>query len=182
MAATFNITQDLTDMTRHLRGIEREVIPKASVRTINDVGNKARTQARKNLAKTMGVKQKRIKTALKTIRAKPARPVYEFQGTGKPIALIHFKGKALKSGVVASPFGKKKKYKAAFITPVPGGHKGIYKRKGRARLPIKEYWGPSVPVGMATDAVGKAWGDSIKVTFAPIMTRNIAFYLAKIAK
>jgi hypothetical protein len=45
--------------------------------------------------------------------------------------------------VVAQAWGRAKLYKSAFMPARFGKH--VFKRKGKARLPIKELYGPSLP-------------------------------------
>src|SRR4030095_16410433 len=54
------------------------------------------------------------------------------------------------SGVTIQVGGKTERYRHAFIATMPGGgHRGVYERKGTARLPIRELYGPSVHGMMA---------------------------------
>jgi hypothetical protein len=52
-------------------------------------------------------------------------------GHGKPTTAMVYKG-------------KRETIKSGFIETMPGGHQGVFRRVGKARLPIREVMGPSI--------------------------------------
>jgi hypothetical protein len=73
--------------------------------------------------------------------------------------------------------GKRTLIPGAFIATMPNGHKGVFKRLGKGRLPIKELLG-SRPVDALlhegeTDAVAARGGKSFDETFQRVLPLEI---------
>lgn len=104
-----------------------------------------------------GLPAKEIRDAL---RIEPARPDHleaVLVTSGKAIRMIEFNPQASRaSGVQVNIGGKVETYRRAFIATVKNQHRGVFERKGRARLPIRELYGPSIPgMFLRTDVVPK---------------------------
>ena len=182
MVVRIDITGDLESLSRTMSRIERLVLPKAAVSAINKTGTKASTKAKRATNKTLGVTAKLAKKAYKVYKASLSDPSFALVGTGKPIPLIAFKAKQLKrKGVVAAPFGKRRKFGGAFIASVKSGP-AVFRRRGVERGPLRELYGPALPVGMRSADVDKVWGDEIKLSFGRTFSQRIDFYASKLAK
>jgi hypothetical protein len=62
--------------------------------------------------------------------------------------------------------GRRQMIAGAFISEMPTGHTGVYKRKGKKRLPLEQMTGPSVPemlsaAGQSINAVVKHAQDTL---------------------
>ena len=204
LVETTKNTISLKDFERDLSALEREVFPKALNQTANDVGAKAKTAAMKALAEDMGILKKHLtKKRYFTISKSTMRTksfAYTWSGSSSPFPLSYFKGAPLqhksklgKKGYAATTFGKRRQYKF-FQAKMDSGHVGAFYRKKGARhgtsktggvgaYPIKQAYGPSIPVGMVREVVGRAW---VKLTDSDTVEKklasNIKFYMSKLKK
>lgn len=106
---------------------------KASVairRAISRGTDAARTQANRLAAKDMGLKVADVRKRTRTIPPKGDSLTGEVRASLERVPLIEF--------------SKKKRPGHAFTATMRSGHTGIFKRKGRSRLPIQELRGSSV--------------------------------------
>ena len=203
LVETTKNTISLKDFERDLSDMEREVFPKALSRTANDVGAKAKTATMKVLVKNMGIKKKHINKRYFRFERSTINNqsfAYGFFGSSIPLPLSYFKGKGLKhrsklgkKGYAATIFGKRKKYKF-FAAKMDSGHVGAFYRErgsiyGESKTgkvgvyPIKQAYGPSIPVGMVQEVVEREW---VKLTGQGIVEKklaaNIKFYASKLKK
>lgn len=203
LVETTKNTISLKDFERDLSDMEREVFPKALSRTANDVGAKAKTATMKVLVKNMGIKKKHINKRYFRFERSTINNqsfAYGFFGSSIPLPLSYFKGRGLKhgsklgkDGYAATTFGKRRKYKF-FQATMKSGHVGAFYRKKGARhgtsktggvgaYPIKQAYGPSIPVGMVQEVVERAW---VKLTDTKTVEKklsaNIKFYMSKLKK
>lgn len=165
-----------SDIRRAMRDLDAkpEVLRKASMRALNKVSQRVKTQAVRALAKRMGVPAKRVRADIDIKKASPHRLAASVAGTGKSIKLIHFRARQLKKGVAASPWGERHKFPGTFIASMPTGHRGVYRRKDKARLPIKELYGPGVPKEMATEEIKKVMDETVKEKFVSLLRHEIS--------
>ncbi len=121
---------------------------------LNDTVTNAQVEAAQILRPMMELPSKRIKEAM---RIEPARPDHleaALVTSGKAIKMIEFHVRDTKTaGVQLMIAGKTETYRRAFIRTVKNQHRGVFERKGQARLPIRELYGPSVPGMMARSDV-----------------------------
>lgn len=98
------------------------------------------------VAADLGIKQGDVRATLTVQEARPNSLVARIVATGKRLSLLAFNPRRTRTGVTARLKGGAGKYPGAFVvTRLRSGHGGVFKRKGRARLPIEELSGPSVP-------------------------------------
>lgn len=110
----------------------------------------ARTEAARAVSKDMGLKVGVVRKAINLtppnyesltgeLRASLRRiPRYEFDAKGPNPS----RGKG--RGVTYRSEGGRKTVPGAFISTMPSGHTGVFKRKGAGRLPIRQLYGPSI--------------------------------------
>lgn len=119
--------------------------------------NRTLTYAKSLLAKAASkryrITQRDVKKSMSTVKANAMRPMGALIVRGKPRGLIEFrvthpkkaepKGAQLKgNGVKPLTIGTANK---VFWATMKSGHIGVFRRKGRSRLPIKQLYGSSVP-------------------------------------
>lgn len=153
---------------------------KAGVRALNKTAAKGRTTASKVIRETLNIKASTVKKQLTIKRATPSQMRSVIKGTYQPLPLIQFGSvKKNKNGVTAKVRKDRPRqmFKGAFIAVMPGGHKGVFRRMSRRRLPLRELYGPSVHA---------VFGDKIVVIVnktAPdlekILAREIDYELSK---
>lgn len=137
-------------------GSERAAVT-AYRRAINKVGDKAKTQVRRALAKQVGLSQGTIEKLgrYRTKRATARGMAYEIATKGNAIPLRYFGAKQFSFGVRAKPWGKSQRFPGTFIfagTPRSGRTVGaagdVFHRRTSASLPIEKMFGPAIPVEM----------------------------------
>lgn len=150
-----NVT--ITLNTKQARGAFaqlRQRAPIAIARALNRAGRSARTVMVRECARDLGLQQKAIRDQFTTGEATKDRQAFYLSTTGRRIPLIAFKARQTKSGVSYRLPGGAGHNPNAFIATVTGplpsgvvspGHRGVFVRKGKARLPIRQLFGPSLP-------------------------------------
>lgn len=73
----------------------------------------------------------------------------------RPIPLVEYAGRQTRLGVTVEVKKGRKLIRHAFIATMKSGHRGIFVRRGKARLPIKELFGPAI-VDLVTNHLEKA--------------------------
>ena len=137
-------------------------------RGINKIGDKARTQVKRALAKQTGLKQSDLIKygAFGESRANYSTLAYAITSKGGYVPLKAFGARQFSWGVQARPWGKSQRFKGTFIfagtptsgKPVAGGH--VWHRRTQASRPIEKMFGPAVPVEMVKGASAKAFEDA----------------------
>lgn len=169
-----DVKADIKKVERQLDATKRKHIPKATSRAINKAITKTRTEARRDVAKQMNIPQKRIKDSFSLKKASPTQLIATLFGRGNPIKLIYFNGtRQFKKGVKSAAYGVKRLYEGTFIATVGAGHKGVFRRKGDDRLPIKELYGPSVPKAMSEQTIQDKMDKVAKPTFLKEFKRQL---------
>lgn len=113
---------------------------------LNRAGRSALAQTVMFIRKAYNIKSSDLKNEIKIKAATRTRDRFRLTVTHKAIALVKYgSARQTRTGVSATiSKGKRQQFKSAFIATVgKGSHTGVFKRKGKARLPIKELYGPS---------------------------------------
>lgn len=120
---------------------------RALVRSMNRAMVSGRTFVAPLIARDMGLTSTTVRASMSIKNATYDRPVAVLGSTLKRIPLIQFGARGPRPsrgrgrGVSArTPAGR---YPHAFIATMASGHEGVFERRGRSRLPIKELFGPS---------------------------------------
>lgn len=122
----------------------------AMVRAINRSIGSVRTVMVRSIADDVGLKQKDVRDALRMQQASLSRPEAVLAAKLKRIPLIDFKAtgpepsRGKGKGVSYKLSGGKNRIANAFIATMPTGHRGVFVRKAKARLGIRELFGPSL--------------------------------------
>lgn len=129
-------------------------VTKAMVRALNRSITSARAAMVKEMAKDTGVKSGDLRDAFRMRNATANNPEASIGASLKRLPLIDFKATgpypSLGKGRGVSyklPTGRSRIADAFFaqVTGSGGGtHRGVFRRVGKARLPIKELYGPSL--------------------------------------
>lgn len=123
---------------------------RAMVRAINRTIGSVRTVMVRAIAADVGLKQKDVRDALRMQQAAIGRPQALVAAKLKRIPLVDFqatgpnpsRGKG--RGVAYKLSGGKNRIENAFIATMPTDHRGVFVRKAKARLGIRELFGPSL--------------------------------------
>lgn len=168
---------DVRDLQRFS---ERKVMG-ASVRAMRKAGSTAirdmNAEARKRIRDRKRIKVKRIRQAV-TKESVRTRSIDDMQFAisidGVPVPLSAYPVRQIKRGVsVSVNRGKRTRVKGAFIAIMKTGHRGVFMRRGRGRLPIRELLG-SRPVDALlhsgeADGVAARGRATLNARFPPLL-------------
>lgn len=169
----FSVKVDLAPLEAALRDVPR-LAEVAAARALNRVATTARAQASRAISAETGLKVNEVRDHLSL---SPARTSSGGETvvtiTVPPWApnLIRFTARQTKAGVSANAWRTRKVYRGTFIA-----NKGrtVFKRVGKARLPIEPVHGPSIPrqfiKGYAMDAIRNTMAERYGIEFERAMT------------
>jgi len=129
-------------------------VSKAIVNAINRAAVGARTDAVRKVRDRYFIRAKDVRETIEIEKATYSNQAAIIHAKGSPLALSKFKirpskppKKRRKKPVVARVVRGEKggAIPGAFVARMQSGHIGVFKRAGKARLPIHELYGPSVP-------------------------------------
>lgn len=150
------ITIDLTGIDRFTAGYAKKAstVRPAVVRALNRAGDQAATAIGRQLAKETGLGVRRVRDSVRARRASQYDLVYVIIVPGGAVPLSEFAPRETRKGVSARPWGKRRVFPSTF-QGVAGER--VFKRVGKARLPIKQLYGPDlakeVERGQSADVV-----------------------------
>ncbi len=124
---------------------------------LNKEGRKSFTQLRRSLAQQSSIPRGAIIAATRFQSATRNTMATVTSGSGRHLPLSFFGAKQFSYGVRAKIWGRAQTFRSAFVVERYGG--GVFKRTGKARFPIEQLWGPSVPKEMLRDEAYSAWTD-----------------------
>lgn len=128
-----------------LKGVARN-LDKAQASAANRSAKSTVSFFSKETRKEVNVKSSALKKQIWIRRAKPANLVSTINISGRHLSLISMGARQNRRGVTVRRLktGGRTVLKSAFVATMPSGHVGVFRRKGKARLPIQEQFGPSV--------------------------------------
>lgn len=122
---------------------------------LNKEGRKSFTELRRSLAQQSSIPRVAVNAATRFMPATRVTMATVTSGSGPHLPLSLFGAKQFSYGVRARIWGKAQTFRSAFVVERLGG--GVFKRTGKARFPIEQLWGPSVPKEMLRDEAYDAW-------------------------
>lgn len=128
-------TQQIEALQLELQATESQ-LRKALITTLNRLARWLRTQSARGLSRQLDIQQKIIRRRLKSFRVKQTGGEFNVRvwyGLD-PISFIYLNPRQNKKGVKA----KRREIAGGFIADVGNGKRQVFKRKGRARLPIEK--------------------------------------------
>lgn len=188
-----DVRADISKALAKLTTISNEVRDKAVVRALNKTATQVKTQAAREIRDVgYNLKIGKIKQSIDIRRASKSTLVAVVKASGRPIGLINYAARQTKSGVSVQVKGGRKVINGAFIATMPSGHKGVFVRLGDAHkkvtrrgkvrwsgLPIKELFGPSIPVAFLNKTVQSALQLAAREKFPRILQQEIAYLRLK---
>lgn len=147
-------------LLQHIPGGAQKALSRAMNRAIDS----AKTEASRKARETYHVRHKDVLDTIKVSKSSPSNLNAVVVSRGYVFALTKFQvtpkkpqPKRKKEIVVRVKRGEGGPIKRAFVTQLKSGHLGVFKRAGKARFPIEQFYGPSVPQMLGnvkvTDAV-----------------------------
>jgi len=138
----YDIRVNIADAIRELNLLHREIIPAATARALDRTAQNARTVAIKTIREETGLPAKLIRDRLRIRGANRNRLEAIITALKAAPNLSNFQARQTKRGVSAKAWNKRKVYPRTFIA---NNGRTVFKRVGKARLPIEPVYGPSVP-------------------------------------
>ena len=136
-----SLKAEFDNALRSLAGLEKQV-EVAAQQAINRVAATAKSIAVKSISSETGIQQKLVRDRIAIFKASRSALSAVVSAFKYAPNLIRYQAKQTKAGVSAKAWNQRKVYRGTFI-----GNKGrtVFKRVGKARLPIKAVYGPSIP-------------------------------------
>jgi hypothetical protein len=181
MSVSVRVTSDLSELEALTRGplkaALRSAVGKAGSTALRDMN----AEANKRIRERKRLKLSYIRKAITLRRAKGngvSGMEWAVEVSGDPVPLVAYPHRQTKRGVsVEVNRGKRTVVKGSFIATMGSGHKGVFRRKGKARLPIQELRG-SRPVDALlhkgeVDGVAERGAKSFMDTFRRVFLMEI---------
>lgn len=159
MAIKLTTKSDIRDLQRRLRRDQRHLIPKMTNQAVNKTASQARSFAGSTVAKAAGLKVGIVKERMKLFKSTYRTLSAAVEAFGGAFNLARFKAKQTKVGIAATVWGKRRVFKGAFFA---FGKKTVFRREGKARLPVRSMYGPSVPSALAAREIERQVQDHIE--------------------
>lgn len=145
-----------------LKGIGN-ALPRVQANAINRSLQSARAEAVRSVTQDYLISAGDVRKVIVIKNATLNNPAGSISAKGSPIPLSKFNavvkgtGKKTKKSVMArvKRDGAPKPIKKAFIATTASGHKGVWIRAGKSRLPLKLLYGPSIPQMLQAENVSK---------------------------
>ena len=193
MTFDLSVESDIKSLRRGLHALERQVVPEATVRTLNRVADSAKVASASHIAPQMGSRQAGIKRRIETRRASFKRLWATLVASDRPLHLIEFVVGSRKptqqpggkrGPVKAKAWGKTKTYRGAFIAPRKKGSSSteVYVRKSGKRLPLKMLFGPGIMQLFKQRENAAIMETKVKERLPVEFTQNLAFYLSRLKR
>lgn len=127
--------------------------------SLNREMSKERTAIRRSIAGATGAPYGRVAAVVRSKSASSRGLSYRIEATDEFLPLAAFGAREVRKGVSASPWKVRRVFPGAFMK---GGAPGarveasalggqVYRRTGKARLPIVKLWGPNIPREMTRE-------------------------------
>lgn len=185
------ITVDgLQFLGRTMTRAEREVFPQAMARSLNRVASTVKSRSVKDVAKATGLKSQSVgRRIILKKRASKNSLTASVEASGRPLNLISFQARELKTGVSAKPWGRRQKFREAFFATMPNGAtlvvtriKGKKIRTGpnKGAPAIKAMYGPGIAKEAAEPALDTARRKVVAERMPIEFGRELRFRVSKL--
>ena len=164
-----------------LAQLPRKDLSCAAARALNKTAVSAKAVAIKTLATQIGITQRQVRPSLFLHKANPGQLTAVLGVlSAKPLPLLALdpKAKQTPSGVsTRGPGGVRRTIPGAFIATMPTGHRGIFMRRGKARLPLRELTGPSISKVFLETKVQQAVAKTVEERWPIVLAQEINYYM-----
>lgn len=155
----------LRQVRQTLAGIPK-AMPRVISRAINRTISPAKTAVSRGIRQEVNIKAGDLNKKIKVEKATFGKWEGRIKLSTKRIPLEDFGAKQTAKGVSykIKKAGGRKVISSGFIATMASGHTGVFKRKGKTRLPIQEKFGPSIGIVFkrANRLVQKVTADAYK--------------------
>lgn len=183
MQITVDYKDEIERVKRELSWMRNKAVDAAANRANNRTAVQVRTEAVRSLGKEIGkatgLSAAGFRRSMRIIRSTRRTLRAAVVASGRPLPLIGFAARQTTRGVTAAAWGKRKLYRGAFIARMPTGHRGVYARTSKKRLPIRELWGPSIPKVFIDEHVQRSLKTSVTRRWPRNFQRELNYYLRR---
>lgn len=123
--------------------------PRVIARSLNRAGSSGRTAMARAVSQDMKLKVGDVRSRIHILEATSTRLSVTLYASAARLPLILFRASGPEPSRgrgrgVSANLGGRRRYPRAFIATMGSGHRGVFERVARARLPIYELRGPSI--------------------------------------
>jgi len=150
---------------------------RAQVTAFNRTATAVQRAAAREIGQEIGVVQREVVKTLAIRRATSSKPDAQVVATGKRIPLIQFRARQTRLGV-SYRIGRRgaKTLQGGFLARLKSGHRGVFMRRGKKRLPIDERYGPSAVLIFTRKKVQAVLRSVIAERFAKEFAHHFRFF------
>jgi minor tail protein Z (GPZ) len=180
-----DVRSDLNAVIVSLEGYRKELIDGAVVRALNRTATTVRAEAAREIHDVyQGLKIGDIKDQIRVERATRITMRTIISVSGRPIPIIKFSATQTRLGVTVKVKDQRKLIRHAFIAMMPGGHKGVFIRRGPpgslvSRLPIDQIFSVSLPVAFSNKKIMNAVVRAARERFPGALAQEANFVKLK---
>lgn len=172
---TFDLRSDLAQAVDRLEARTAGHVDAAAATALNRTSVTVRAEAVRKIGGTYNIKASVIRDQLRLKRADRSRLEAQVIASGRRIPLIAFQARQTRRGVTVRVKQERKLVRGVFIAKMPTGHTGVFERKGRARLPIRELFSVSLPQAFTNRQILAALKQIAKERFGIEFARAMKF-------
>lgn len=172
-----DIQSNIKEATKYLSDVQRKVIPKATVTSLNKTARTVFKEVKRDVSKDIGLKQKEVAERMYLRKAHKNSQYASIGVRSRYFNLIRFKAKQFKRGVKAKAWGKTKTYRGTFI-----GNDGrtVFTRRTKRRLPLKGVVGPNPAVEFERRMKNPQFNRRVVNRFEKVFAHELAFRLSRL--
>ncbi|ALV25052.1 hypothetical protein CIG2463D_1487 [Campylobacter iguaniorum] len=170
---------ELKGLNKVLAKLNPDILKKATIRTLNDLGDKARTQITKEVRQSYNIKANEFKAFMKFKRASGSEMVYEIAVRGTRFNAMRFGAKKLKKKGKMSVYIKKETGRKVFKGPTFTAKNGaVLTRIGKTQdvKPVQTL----SPAQMLTKEIVSNADKMVVDEFSKRLESNFDFYIYKV--
>lgn len=168
----------VSDLNRALREL-RDQSPRAVNRALNRTIAQAATVGGRELSREIGLPVRRVRENIKVIRSTFATLRAALEVRGFRIPLYQFRARQTRTGVSYRLPRGRGVVPSGFIATMRSGHVGAFVRRTKARLPIVELFGPSLPKAFLQESVKSALRKVAELNLAANLKHEVEFLLRR---
>lgn len=168
-----NGADNISEIIADIGATEKHAVV-ASMRSLNKTALWIRTQATREISKNRRITQKIIRQRLRVLKASRRQLKSHVLASLRGVTATKVgTPKQTRSGAKVKQYN----FPGAFVATMPGGHTGIYKRKRKTRLPIRELTIPLEPE--SSNIIEGLLDNRVKERFETIFRRELRFLVQK---
>jgi hypothetical protein len=158
-----------------LQGLRPPRLHQAVALALVDTAKSGISKGAQLIARRTGLKSGTVKARIYYDPVNVGDYEVRVRSSRRPIPLIEFPAvRQTGAGVRTGAWGRSQVISSAFIATMPSGHRGVYRRRGPARLPIRQLWGPTIFGTFATPEVQSVIAATMRDRLQKALIRRIA--------